>query len=88
MNNNSNEVYLFIEYTSPVMDPNYMDYTYIIKKLSDTGKCKIHKDVIKAYTTQVFITAPREVIEEYNNKYSYNLFLFETDFIKNKHEKL
>ena len=37
MNKNQKPVYLFFEYTSPAVDINYMSYTCIIKKLSDTG---------------------------------------------------
>ena len=59
-----------------------------IKNLSDTGKCKIHTDVIDAFIHQVFVTAPKKVIDAYNNKYLCDLYLFETDFIKDKHEKL
>ena len=65
-----------------------MYYTYIIKNLTDTGKCRIHTDVIKAFTHQTFITAPKYVIDEYNNKYLCDLYQFETDYIENKHEKL
>ena len=88
MNKNQKPVYLFFEYTSPAVDINYMQYTYIIKNLSDTGKCKIHTDVIEAFTHQVFVTVPKKVIDAYNNKYLCDLYQFETDFIKDKHEKL
>ena len=61
MNKNQKPVYLFFEYTSPAVDINYMQYTYIIKNLSDTGKCKIHTDVIEAFTHQVFVTETKNL---------------------------
>ena len=85
---NQKPVYLFFQYTSPAVDPNYMDYTFIIKTLSDINKCKIHKDVINSFTHQVFIMAPIDVVEDIENKYSCNIKQFMTDFIKNKHEEL
>ena len=88
MHKNQKPVYLFFEYTSPAVDINYMSYTYIIRKLLDTGKCKIHTDVIEAFTHQTFITAPKTIIDDYNNKYLCDLYQFETDYIENKHEKL
>lgn len=81
-------VYLTLMYTSPAVDTNYMDYTYIISKLKETGKCKIHTEVIDNFTHQVFITAPYNIVQECTEKTKCNVMILESGYIAGKHKEL